>query len=401
MNIVNEIKGKPLTSSAIETLLRTAYDTGNYNIVTSRIDMSSGFPTLELDFHQKNRNTIYVGFMQTFEGSLSSTASWDVNFATSLQFRNFNNFGTVFSVQGRLLNTSGLELMLLQPLTNRTFLRAKANGFIMLDNETSGFEIIEVSNSQFQYGTAALAYGYFFSHEHKLLNEIGLHWIDTTQVQTDNIDAVLHRQTSQHAFTFDVSSRYTLNTLNSLVLPTRGVYNDLKVKAVFPLWHETSLKVFDSVSTDFALAIPFSEKLGLAINSFIGTNISEGLKDEAELMTKYGFTTYDRGFFPHVMQRYVYGIHKLALKMDLQFYPLSASILGGSLITGVGGAMGGVWDTYSALTEFSFNDLEWQTSAFAGLRISNNIGVILRTGAGNYSNDILPFVSLDFMVKHY
>ncbi len=392
-----KIKDAPLGGNELENLLNIAYQTGNYILVTTRIDKRVEGNSLEINFIQKKRKVVHVGYEGTFEGSLSNSSTWALHLAGYIQFRDINDLGGMISLKTSVFNTTGLEALYMQPLSEKVFLQAKANYANTLDVVSSGFKKTDVSGSQFRQANLSLACGIFFSPEHKLFNELGLRWIDSNLNQdnpsllSDAVDPV---------YSFDFSSRYTFSTLDYNIFATKGFYNDFKATGVIPIAQKNAPILFDVLSTNFVTAVSLSDITSIAINAFAGTNISEVLDAEQELITKYGFTTYDRTFFPHVMQRDTYGIHKLALKFDFQFKPKrQLTILGGQFFSGFGGAVGDVWSDYDSL--ITFEDLEWQSSAFAGLRIKDSVGIILRAGAGSYENDIAPFISLDFMAKHY
>ncbi len=396
----DRIKDKPLGQEEIDFLLKKAYTTGNYIIVQARTDKRNGKNVLELEFFQKERKVVHIGAIGTFEGSLSDSVTWGLNLATSVQFRDLNEMGGIISLQGSFFNTTGFEFLYMQPVSQKVFLQTKANIFNTTDIVSSGFTPVEVSGSQFQNAMVGFGTGIFFSKEHKMLNELALNWVNATQSHTDKIDNASQFRDLKPMYTFDIASRYVFDTLNYSMFPTSGFYNDLNVKGVMPLASTSSPIIFDVLSTNYVIALPFSSNVSMVINGFIGTNVSEGLAHEAELMRNYGFSMYDRVFFPHVMQRYNYGIHKIALRFDFQFQPQSQlTILGGQLFAGFGAAVGDVWDDYIALS--TLTTLDWQASAFTGLRITDSIGFILRAGAGSIETKITPYVSLDFMVKHF
>ncbi len=395
-----KIKGIPLDEKTIENFLRRIYESSNYLMLTSRVNTQSTTPVLEVEFYQKEFESILIGAMQTFEGTFSKNASWDISTTATVQFYDFLGLGGVLSIQGSLLSKSGLEVMHMQPLSDKMFLRSTLNGFQLIDIETSGFAQTEISASYFRQGNAAFAFGVFFSEKHKLLNEIGLHWIDSSRTITELGDGVFNVDDLDIAYTADAYSRYTFNGLDSLMFPTKGFYNDFTILGGIPLEETKTPVFFEVLSTDMIVAIPFNKNFSVIMSGFIGTNISEVLNQKPELVTKYGFTTYDRVFFPHVMQRFSYGIHKLALKADFQFKPDKAlTVLGGQFFFGAGGAVGNVWDNYTSLT--AFDDLEWQSSAYTGFRITERIGLSFRVGAGNYNGEIEPFASVDFMIRAY
>ncbi len=395
-----KIKDKALGETEIEGLLNSVYKTGNYVLVTARIDKRVEGNNLELEFFQKIQNTVHLNTAGSFEGSISDSSTWAFNVATTLQFRDINSAGGIISLRTSYFNSTGIEFLYMQPVSKRVFLQAKANVLNVLDIMSSGFKKYEVSGSQLRHANISFSCGIFFTPEHKLFNEVGLRWVDSSLSNNDATDIFQDISNLEAGYAADFSSRYTFSTLNYSMFATKGFYNDLKGMGVFPLGRETQTLIFDIVSNDFAFAIPFSPIASMSLNSFIGTNISGGLKNEAELITKYGFTTYDRVFFPHVMQRHTYGIHKIGLKLDFQFQPKSQlTILGGQFFSGLGGSVGGVWDDYDSIV--SLQNIVWQSSGFIGLRITDSIGVILRAGAGSYADDVKPFISLDFMTKYY
>ncbi len=395
-----KIKGKQINENDIETFLAKIYETSNYLMVTSRFNRQNESVILELEFYQKDFEAIRIGGMQTFEGVVSNSASWELSNIVTVQFNDFLGMGGVFSIQGMLLSQSGLELLLMQPLSSNVFLRAKMNAFQLMDIEHSGFSQTQVHASYFRQGNAAFALGVFFSPEHKLLNEIGFHWIDSSRHIINFGDANINGDDLGFGYALDFYSRYTFDTIDSLLFPTSGFYNDFMVMGVVPFEENRQPEIFEVLTNDTTMGLSLNKNVSIAVNAFIGTNISEVLNTKHELLTKYGFTTYDRVFFPHILQRYSYGIHKIALKADLQFQPNKAlTVLGGQLFIGLGGAFGNVWSDYSDIN--SFDDIEWQTSALAGIRITETIGVVVRAGAGRYDAGVKPFASLDFMIKCY
>ncbi len=400
LSLFDDIKTGSLGEDEINLLLHKAYNTGNYILVTSRIDKRTQGNTLELEFFQKQQKTVHLNTSILFEGTLSSSSTWALSPATTLQFRDLNDNGGLISIRGSYLHTTGIEVLFMQPITEKVFFETKANIFSTLDVKSSGFEKIEVTGSQLRHANFSIGNGVFFSPEHKLFTELGLRWVDSSLAYNENNDDSTNQNMEKPGYAFDFSMRYTFSTLNYDMFPTRGFYNNLKGVGVMPLFDPSAPVLFDAVSTDFAAALSFSRITSFVLNTFIGTNITGSLTSEPELITKYGFTTYDRTFFPHIMQRHTYGIHKFALKFDFQFQPKNQlTILGGQFFTGIGASAGGVWNSYEEI--FLFEDITFQVSALTGLRIKDSIGVILRAGGGTYNNNVLPYVSLDFMVKHF
>ncbi len=395
-----KIQGRPIGEKEIEVFLKSIYETSNYLMITSRFNSSNDQTVLELQFYQKKFESVLIGAVQTFEGSISRSSSWEISTAATVQFYDFLGLGGIFSLQGSLLSKSGLEMRHLQPITDKVFLRSTINAFQIIDIEHSGFSQTAVQDSYFREGTAAFALGVFFSPKHKLLNEVGIHWIDSTRTSTALGDGVFNADDLDIVYTVDAYSRYTYNNLDSLVFPSKGFYSDITVLGGVPLDDSDAPTLFEVLSIDSILAVPFNANFSFVLNSFVGLNTSQVLTNQSELVIKYGFTTYDRVFFPHVMQRYSYGIHKLALKADFQFQPDNAlTVLGGKLFFGLGGAIGNVWNDYSSLS--SLDDYTWQASALTGVRITDSLGINVRIGAGEYSTGIEPFASIDFIVKSY
>ncbi len=393
-----KIKDKPITPNVIEDFLRLAYEKSNYTLLTSRIHIENDESTLELDFYQKDFEKIQIGLMQTFEGTISQSASWEVTTSATMQYRDFLGLGGVLSLQAALLSKSGLEVVHMQPLSDKMFLRSTINAFQLFDIEHSGFGQTQVRDSYFREGNLEIAFGVFFSKKHKMMNEIGLHWIDSTQSSTILGDGVFNEDDLNISYAFDIFTRYTFSNIDSVLFPTQGFYSDVKLLGALPL--EKGAVLFEVLSIDSLAAFEINENYSIVLNGFVGTNISQGLNAKPDLITKYGFTTYDRTYFPHVMQRYLYGIHKLALKVDFQYTPENAlTVLGGQLFLGAGGAIGNVWGNYDDILHG--NDIEWQTSAFTGVQITEAIGMMLRAGAGHYDKQVEPFISFDFIVKYY
>ncbi len=395
-----KIRGKKINEQEMEIFLKKIYETSNYIMVVAQI-ISNGYENvLDVEFYQKEIETIRIGAMQTFEGTLSKSASWEVATKTTVQLNDFLGFGGVLSIQGTFLNKSGIEVVHMQPLSDKMFLRSTINAFQIFDIEHSGFIQTEVNDSYFRQGNLAFAFGVFFSQKHKLLNEVGVHWIDSSRTTTVLGGGVFNPDDLDLAYSADIYSRYTFNNLDSVMLPIKGFFAEVMLLGGIPLTREIPVEPFEILSLQGTAAIQGTNRFSIIINGFFGTNFSQTLSDKLELITKYGFTTYDRTFFPHVMQRYTYGIHKIAFNVDTQFQPFgSLTVLGGQFFLGAGAAVGTVFNDYNSIV--AINNIEWQSSAFVGLRITRSIGLSLRGGVGNYATGLAPFIALDFMVKHY
>ncbi len=401
LNKFESIRNEALTDKVVSNFLQSIYERGHYVMVNARVDMRQGKGSLVLDFIQKDKKQTLVTIGGNFEGSLYDTTSAVLNLSTALQFRGLGVNGAIISIKGNVINTTGIEALYVQPLNEKVFLNVKLGTNSAVDVVSSGWKKHEVFGSQVNMAGFSFGTGIFFSNEHKLFNAIGLNWYDSSQIYEDSLRKYYTGEHVNVHYTADALLRYAFSTLDYMAFPTSGFYNDLKIWGVLPLSNEKAPIAFDVVETNFLTALPLSSNISLVINSFIGTNITQELYKIPSLIPKYGYTTYDRTFFPQIPSGDIFGIHKAALKLDVQFMiPGQLTLIGGQPFVGFSGSTGNVWDTYDSFALFS-KGLEWQTSAFAGIRIKDSVGVILRVGAGSSEDIRSPFISIDFFTKHY
>ncbi len=394
------IKNIALTDVVMGDFLHSIYNIGHYVMVSARIDIRKGTKKLVLEFVQKSQDQVVLSLGANFEGTLYDTTSATLNLSTALQFRGLGNKDSILSIKGNFINNTGIDFLYFQPLNDKVFLSTKAEANNHVDFVSSGWNNHDVFGSQLRMADLLFGVGIFFSEKHKLFNEIGLHWYDSSHIYESSLSQFETADSVQINFTADASLRYTFDTLNYHAFPTRGYYNDLKGVVGLPLGNDAAPIFFDVVSNDFLTALPIANNTSLIVSSFIGTNITQELALIPSIISKYGFSTYDRSFFPQITARNVFGIHKGAIKIDFQFMlPGQLTLIGGQPFIGITGATGNVWDSYESLLRFN-RSLEWQTSAFFGIRLKDSIGVKFRVGAGSLDSISAPFIAVDFFTKY-
>ncbi len=393
------IKDTPISQNEIEFVLDVLYETGKYVMVTARIDYRNGQQNLVLEFHPKASNTIDVAIGGNFEGTLSDESTWALNLRSAVQFRGLNDLGGMISVQGSVISESGVNVLYFQPITKKVFTSISTQVRNTLSVVSSGLKKTDIKGFQLRDAFIEFGCGIFFAPNHRMLNQIGFRWIDTNPLM---FSSSIPLNTSYKAtnFSADAMIRYTFSNLDFPALPTKGFYTDLRVKGVVPLTTSVPPMIFDLLSNDFLTAIPLSKNASIIVGSFVGTTVTQGLLKVPNIASEYGFTLFDRNYFPHVTQKYIFGLHKAALKVEFQFSPPKPlTILGGQVFFGFGGSVGDVWLRYDDI--LAIDSIEWQTSGFGGLRIKDSIGLKISVGAGSNNNSVAPFISLDLFVNYY
>jgi hypothetical protein len=196
----------------------------------------------------------------------------------------------------------------------------------------------------------------------------------------------------KRAAAFCFISGYRFSSLDSRIFATRGLYAGLENTLAFSLPSTrpaASSRVSDGVSVDISAAFPLNGHFSLISNFFAGSSIHP----------YFDFNAVDRMYFPHLsMNRlqgtHKYSTHKAASSLILQFEPWNnLVILGSPLVFSVSTAAGKI---VSEWQEFSFDDLIWNASFNAGLRIGKNFGLRVKAGAGGFpQKSAAPFFSID------
>jgi hypothetical protein len=361
------LAGKPLDGDALSAFIDRVYQTGHYRFVTTRTDTRAGDVVLELllDPADSPKTLLLAG--AAYQGTLSAGSTSDLSAGVSLQFRGLTGSGSALSLGvsgGTRLGDLSLKLLFLQPLAAKVFV--SAGGAFTLAHAVSDPAIHDVRG--------AVKMGIRFNGYTALNLGPGIVFTGGT------------RKTAI-GFTTDAG----FNSLDYQLFATRGLYAKLENTLFSPLPVDTAL--MDAlVSLDVSAPIPLNRGLSLIPNVFI----SSGFNPDAgrERAAFFDSNAIDRMYFPHLTERALPGANKAAALLILQYQPWeNLTLFGGQVLFSLSAAAGQINDDWR---DFTVNDLIWNASFNAGLRIGKAFGLRFQAGAGSSSGGrIAPFLAID------
>ncbi|GHV24932.1 hypothetical protein AGMMS4952_01500 [Spirochaetia bacterium] len=364
MNYINRtfsrlIAGKPLDADNASVFINTIYATGHYRFVTIRTDIRAGEPCLELILHAEETAKTLLLIGGTYQGTLSAVSSSTLTIGTAIQFRGLSGPGSVLSVGASFLKDFSLNLLYLQPLTQKLFISA-GTGFSM--------DLQDVQEPLILDARGKIRMGIQFNDANTLSFGPAVMYIGE--------DAAL-------CFIAD----YRFSSLDYQTFPSRGFYAGLENILSYPLQPGGPMEaalIADRVSAEISAAIPLNSRFSIIANLFAGYGLHPFV----------GFSALDRMYFPHLSVEQPLGAHKAASSLILQFQPWkNLTIFGGQVIFSVSGAAGQI---VSEWQQVSWGDLIWNASVNAGLRLGKNFGIQCKAGAGkDSSSSVAPFFSID------
>ncbi|GHV49231.1 hypothetical protein AGMMS49579_00670 [Spirochaetia bacterium] len=406
------IAGKPLEENTISVFIDSIYKTGHYRFVIARTDIRTGESCLELVLYPDNpaKTLLLAGW--SYQNAISSDFAAVFSAGVDLQIRELTGPLSVLSLGASYLNYLSLEPETIEPLTQ--------DGAVSMD---SGFSLKllylqPLTQKLFISAASELTIGPKDIRQLAILSalgkiNLGIRFNDTNTLNLGpaviftgdvvpggeprlegsipSIPADGSGDERRTALCFITGYRF--NSLDSQIFAARGLYVNLENTLAFPFPPAGSAvadSVSDSVSVDFSAAIPLNRRFSFIANLFAGTSIHP----------LFGFSALDRLYFPHLSGAQSRGAHKAAASLILQFEPWeNITVLGGQLVFSVSGAAGLVTAEWR---QFSFNDLIWNASLNAGIRIGKTFGLRLKAGAGSYSpRPIAPFLSIDIGAFRY
>ncbi|OJF77290.1 MAG: hypothetical protein BKP49_02135 [Treponema sp. CETP13] len=380
--IINE--NNEFSAESFKLLSEGIYNTGLYITVTTRITQNENNEILEISAIDKKPDKTVILFGANAEGTLATDSVAEFDISTDFQLRELTGKGSVLSAKTVFLNNYSFELMYMQPIGAHFFIELdSALLYDYLHTGTGWYSQIERKNLLKKTAYFSTTFGVPFSNEHTLTGGAKIAWYDTTDEIKEGSSTI----------NSDFNLNYIFNTLNFNLFPESGAYTSLKHICVVPVTVDHSVPVFGITEIEAIGAIPITHSISLLLSGFAGSNIDQGLLNRTDLTPIYGFTTADRQYFPQIVDRSDYGIHKATISTSLQFAPWDQiTLIGGKAYFATSGAIGNVWDSFDSIT---LKNLEWRASFDTGIRITNGFGIVARIGAGTTQNTVLPFISLD------
>ncbi|OJF77289.1 MAG: hypothetical protein BKP49_02130 [Treponema sp. CETP13] len=370
---------------SLHVLLEDMYNSGNYKTVTGRITKTNDEDELlEINTTEKEPVDYSILFDLNYNVTFSKYVNNTLTFSTDFQKRGILGKDSVLSFKGTLFNTLAIEVMYHQPILEHLFLQFDSSysynyyfAKSLFSSNDSPVDIgIKKANSEILFGIPFPQSVYFNAGT-------GINWQDTTEEINEG----------SQSYNLKIFSKFMVNTLDYNSLPSKGTYLSIENNNILPIENTNEIPYADILSIDYTQLIPLGKNVSLLFANYIGTNLDENIIKNKNIIPIYGFSTADRQFFPQIIDRTHYGIHKTAISSTLQFSPnKQLTIIGGKLFFSVTGAIGNVWDSFDSIT---IKQLEWRSSFDTGLRITDNLSIIARIGAGTTKYEALPFISLD------
>jgi NTE family protein len=381
------LQGKPLDQDKLSVFIDRIYGTGHYRFVVTRTDIRSGEPCLELILYPENLAKTLILAGGTYQGTMTSDSINTIALGVNLQFRGLSGPGSALSLGTSWKNNPSLDLLYLQPLSQRVFI--SANGGITIDQ-------LDIEEPDILSVLGKIKMGILFDNYHTL--NFG--------------PAVVYLGEEEKTALCFITS-YRLSSLDYQVFAARGIYAKIENAMSFPLPATMPVEagfIYDTVSLDVSAAIPLNSYFSIITSLFASTGGSlDGYSEAASsgINQFLGFNTLERMYFPHLSGKPIGGagsmdggVHKVASLLILQYQPWkNLTILGGQVFFSVSAAAGQI---VSEWEQFIPDNLIWNASFNAGLRMGKTFGLRFKGGAGSFNpRPIAPFFSIDIGFFRY
>ena len=390
----DRIKGKSLTPENLHLLVKAIYGTGNYMLVTPRIDVRPQQTVVELRLQQEEKENWVIMPNATFAGTITDDSIAKLTLALDLQFRGLTGTGSVMSLKTTMINDFGAAWLYMQPLGPHAYLQLAASAYLEQEFVSDGISSRKIVANKMAYANADLLWGIRFNEKHKLQAGGAIYWLNTNETKTPELEA---QEALYPNSTVDVAAplniRYTFSTFDAPTFPSKGFYVRLDTTGVFPITDNRVPLGFNMTKVDFTAAIPIAPKFSLIVNTLAASDPSLQLEKIPNLVPFFGVALGDRMFFPNVSGKQQYGTQKFAAQLVLQFQPWeNITVIGGQMFFNITGTAGIITMSHK---DFSTDGINWNASMGAGLRINKTFSIMFRVGAGTTHRTIMPFVSLD------
>ena len=387
------VMGKAMEEENVTAFVETIYETGNYRMVTVRIDQRPGETLLELILHPEAESKFLFRSALDFEGTFSSMTYGSTALRGGIEFLGKDNFSLL--LKASIMDELSLGLSMLRPLGPHLFLAADADLVRKQELTIKGIlDREETAPDRLLYFNGALKGGLRVNRYNSLYLGPEYLWFLTALPGSGSNS----REDDKTYSIAGIAAAYTFSDLDHSLFPSRGfrvkLENHLRLATDDP-------EPFDLVSADFGAAIPLGSYFNIGLSGFVSSVFGEpGLPTDISTFT---FEKVHRVYFPHSSNVFQGG-KRTALSLSLNFEPLeNLSLLGGRLIFSLALAAGrtgsSTWEEWADFGKEDSNGMGgfiWNASLGAALVPVRNFGLQLRTGAGSIGKDKpVPFISLD------
>ena len=433
-NAANDLLGKEFNSENLDLLMNSIYITGNYSRIMPKLINENGVNTLNLQMESVDPRSIRI----VLGADLSSSIAYQYSmtkfvFRPEVQLRGVLGRNSVLGVKGSFINDLGVELFYFNAFTPNFFMELESNYYIEKFAPELDMKSDVSLNRSYTTWSNELSFG-IRTRKNQFFSVGGFHHYSDSSIYsnfTDNelVNLIAATQNEPADYYSDLEASlshlnaagFQVNSIfdnqDTALFATRGLYVNLKGKVLFPLGSFQGKPPAVILEGFVNETIPMGKHFALALDATAGFDVTENLLKYPAFIPTEGFTSYDRIFFPQVIAKDFFGIHKMAAALTLQFKPFSSlTILGGDLFFRLTGAVGHIfyhWDdivptlNYTENMEYGENSayfregLLWNVSTGIGIQIKKKFGLYIRTGVGSKHSNIsgkpfTPFVSFDF-----
>lgn len=435
-NAAYDLLGKELNGKNYEMLMDRIYLTGNYSRIMPRLVSENGVNTLFVELEAMEPKSIQVVLGSNLYSSIAYEYSMTkFIFQPEVQLRGVLGRNSILGVKGSFINDLGVELFYFNSFTPNFFMELESKYYIEKFAPQLNTDAGVAFTRSYTVWSNELSIGIRTRNNH-FFSVGGFHHYSDSSIyngvndyQLSNLIYATEQTIPKYADGFGDSLRHQnivgfhldsiFDNQDSALFATRGLYLNLKGKVLFPLGTFQGKPPAVIIEGFINETVPMGDHFALALDVSAGFDVTENLLKYPSFIPTEGFTSYDRIFFPHIVAKDFFGIHKMAAALTLQFKPFSSlTILGGDLFFRLTGAVGHIfyhwddivpvlnnqedsWDTDTEWLPDSREGLLWNASLGVGIQIKSQFGLYIRAGAGSKhsnigGNPVTPFLSFDF-----
>ena len=386
--LFNSVKGKPFTKLEYETVSREIFNTGNYSLVNISVEKNQAGNTLLIETKAKPKEGFTINFGFNYGNTISNNLYSNLDVVQNFSFKDITNKGSEISLSAILIDTFGFQFNYLQPFGHYIFMEMDASYLDrqdVLSYATNSPLIISQRNQQ---AGGSILLGATLNSQNWFSISARAGWVNTFQEDREIQETIF----ADTYIAFD--AKYTLDTLNSSVFPTKGIRIDISGSLIKTLNNINKAPFAKKLNLKLISAIPFNSEVSAGIHINFGTEQEEIISRMSPVNFLEAFSLCNRDIFPQIPQRDIYGNHILSVKGDIKFNPFGyLTALGGKFFLIGEGAWGCLWDKIEKMSPV---EQEWNTDIGAGLEITPTFGIRARVGVGSFRKSIRPYLAIDF-----
>lgn len=413
-NSFNKICNKELTSQTFFDFMNDVYLTGNYKSILPRIYENNNQVVMELFLSQKEEKEAKIIFNTKFEQTLSSSSSTIANISGDIQLRGLTGIGSVIAIGATSITDYGASLFYLQPFNPYLFFQLESNYYqdryatvSKLQLNTSNYKSFTTWKSTMQFGLRTnsgnlLKLGGFVDTNSTTWGTLlyDQFFFDYRNLHKDDENLQLEKKLQGQCLGgfFD----YTLDKQDRKSFAHKGVYLNFLTKVIVPF---NSVQVFDSsiMSTiDFRGAIPLGKKVSINTGLRIGTDFTQNLSKNIQIISSEAYTNYDRYYFPQIPNKTTHGINIVTGSISLQVEPWEQlTILGGDVFLRFNGTIGNLTYDWKDMIPDKNDDsnkypILWSSSIGLAIKLKEGLSILIRGGLGSTNEKKwTPFIAVD------